>query len=92
MGYYSCPKDFNKVDKAELIRDCYYPYHDGYSKRGCRGLCERKSTVCINFVHREAAEDCVREKQWYVFTSFTETVITNFMYNWHDTVVQSKRL
>jgi hypothetical protein len=45
------------------------------SQRGCRGLYKRKTTVCIDLVHREAAEDCVKEKQQYVSTLFTETVI-----------------
>jgi hypothetical protein len=28
--------------------------------------------VCIDLVHREAAEEYEREKQWYVLTWFTE--------------------
>lgn len=60
LGYYLCPKDFNKVDKAELIRDCYYPYHNGYSQRGCRGLCERKTMVqeCCQGYYGPNCQEC----------------------------------
>lgn len=45
IGYYLCPEGYEQVDKNDLIKDCYYPYHDGYSRKGCRGLCEQRTLV-----------------------------------------------